>query len=238
MSDAVDVSLVLACYDEEDLIEESVREIVEVLDRTHYTYELIFVDDCSRDRTRALIDQLMERYPNVRMQKLFHVVNKGRGATVTDGFRMAKGRFQGYIDIDLEVHARYVPECVRALEQGWDIATAHRIYTFQIRSIGRYAMSKGYIWLTQQVLRTSVRDSETGFKFFRADRIGSLLDEIEDPGWFWDTEFMIRAERKGLRITEIPCLFIRRFDKTSSVQPLRDSVVQLDRLLSFRRKLK
>lgn len=238
MKDAVDVSLVLACYNEESLFEESVREIIEVLDRTNYTYELIFVDDCSRDRTRELIDRLVEQHPNVRIQKLFHEENKGRGATVTDGFRMAKGRFQGYIDIDLEVHARYVPECVRALEQGFDVATAHRIYTFQLRSIGRYAMSKGYIWLTQRMLRTAVKDSETGFKFFRADRIGTLLDEIEDPGWFWDTEFMIRAEKKGLRIVEIPCLFIRRFDKTSSVQPIRDSVVQLERLLAFRSKLK
>ena len=65
-----------------------------------------------------------------------------------------------------------------------------------------------------------------------------VLDEIQDPGWFWDTEFMVRAEQRGLRIEEIPGAYVRRGDKTSTVRGLRDSVRYFGKLLAFRRQLR
>jgi glycosyltransferase involved in cell wall biosynthesis len=84
-----DVSLIVACYNEEPLLEESVRQTIEVLDHTPWSYEIIFVDDCSQDRTRAIIDGLLTRYKDRNLRKLFHRRNKGRGGTVTDGIRIA-----------------------------------------------------------------------------------------------------------------------------------------------------
>jgi polyisoprenyl-phosphate glycosyltransferase len=52
----VDLSLVLACYNEEGHLDKNVRRIIDLLDCTRFEYELIFVDDCSRDGTRAIID--------------------------------------------------------------------------------------------------------------------------------------------------------------------------------------
>ena len=60
---------------------------------------------------------------------------------------------------------------------------------------------------------------------------------VEDPRWFWDTEFMIRSERKGLRIVEIPGAYVRREDKTSTVSGLRDSIDYFGRLMRFRAAL-
>ena len=65
-----------------------------------------------------------------------------------------------------------------------------------------------------------------------------MLDEIQDPGWFWDTEFMLRAERHGFRIAEVPGAYVRRYDKRSSVQGPRDSLAYLGKLLAFRRRLR
>ena len=237
--DPVDLTLVLACYNEEGLIRDSVREIVEVLERTRWTFEVIFVDDLSRDRTREMIDELIVEYAGrADLRRIFHEKNKGRGGTVTDGFRAGRGRFRGYIDIDLEVPAHYIAECVRALENGADVATALRTYLFQWRSLDRWILSKGYVWIMRRLLRTRLKDTETGFKFFRQDRIGTLLDEIEDEGWFWDTEFMIRADLKGFVIRELPCLFIRRYDKSSSVHAFSDTIEYFGRLWRFRRVVK
>jgi glycosyltransferase involved in cell wall biosynthesis len=230
-----DLTLVLACYNEEGHIRESVREIVDVLEHTSWSYEIIFVDDCSRDRTRELITEIVAEYPGVAMSHLFHRVNLGRGASVSDGFRRGRGRHRGYIDIDLEVGAHYIPVCVRALENGADIATALRIYKFEWRSLDRYLLTRGYAWLVRRLLHTRLRDTETGFKFFTASRSGWLLDEIADTGWFWDTEFMIRAERSGLSIREVPCLFLRRREKSSSVRVVADSLDYLRKLMRFRR---
>ncbi len=231
----MDLSLIIACYNEEKILEDSVKEILRILDHTTFTYEVIFVDDCSKDNTREIIRMLCERHKNKGFRSIFHSKNKGRGGTVTDGFRVAKGDVIGYIDIDLEVHARYIPSCVLSVKDGADIALAWRIYKFSIWAIDRYLMSKGYLWLMRKMLGVNLRDTETGFKFFNRERILPILDEIQDQGWFWDTEIMVRSYVKNYTIAEIPCLFLRRTDKVSSVNAVSDSINYFRNLLRFRR---
>jgi hypothetical protein len=88
------------------------------------------------------------------------------------------------------------------------------------------------------MLGVDLRDTETGYKFFRRERVLPILDEIRDPGWFWDTEFMVRAARRGLRMEEIPGAYIRRFDKTSTVRGIRDSIRYFGKLVAFRKTLR
>jgi glycosyltransferase AglD len=237
MAPASVLSVVLACYNEEEILASSFAEIHEELEGLGRPYEIVFVDDVSRDRTREIIRGLVADHPRVRTQVILHETNRGRGATVTDGFRAARGDIAGFLDVDLEVHARYIPSLVRAIEQGADVAPVRRIYAFQLRSLDRYVMSRGYSYLVRRMLGTSLHDTETGYKFFRREALLPVLDEIRDPGWFWDTEFMLRAERRGLRIAEVPGAYVRRFDKTSTVRGLRDSARYFGKLLSFRRQL-
>jgi glycosyltransferase involved in cell wall biosynthesis len=230
----IDFSLVVACYNASSYLEESVEETFRVLDALRWTVEVIFVDDCSADDTVAVIEKIVLAHPGRALRVLKHPVNIGRGGTVTDGLRVAQGRFAGFLDIDLEVHARYLLPCLLALERGADVATALRNYRFQWRSLDRYLMSRGYLWLMQKMIDVPLADTETGFKLFRRDRILPVLDRCEDRGWFWDTEVMVRAYHAGLRIEEIPALFVRRFDKASTVRPIHDSLDYLAKLWRFR----
>jgi glycosyltransferase involved in cell wall biosynthesis len=234
----LDLSLVLPCYNEEVVLEDSVAQIIEVLDGTRYSYEIIFVDDCSGDRTRQLIDQAIERYPDKRMSRIFHEKNVGRGGTVADGIKVGKGDVAGFIDIDLEVHARYIPSCVNAVQNGADVAIGRRVYKLNLRSLDRYVMSVGYVWLVRRLLGVDLNDTETGYKFFKRERILPVLDEIEDQRWFWDTEVMVRSHYRRYQIVEIPCLFLRRFDKKSTVSPLSDTLGYFRKLWRFRRAVK
>jgi glycosyltransferase AglD len=234
-SEPVQLSLVLACYNEERLIDDSVEQILEVLDCCRWTYEVIFVDDCSRDKTRESIARIVEGHPRHTLKAVFHDRNVGRGGTVTEGLRLARGTIVGFIDIDLEVHARYIPSCVRAIEKGADVATGLRTYKFYWHSLDRYLMSRGYIRLVQWLLDVPLRDTETGFKFFRKERVLPILDQIEDRHWFWDTEVMVRSLLRGLNIQEIPVLFLRRFDKQSGVRAVKDTIDYFGKLWQFRR---
>jgi glycosyltransferase involved in cell wall biosynthesis len=231
------VSVVLACYNEEETLEESFREIWRTLEGLNRASEVVFVDDVSRDRTREIIRGLVAAHPD-RVRAILHEQNRGRGATVNDGFRAARGAIVGFLDVDLEVHARYIPSLVAAIEDGADVATVRRIYAFQARSLDRYFMSRGYSQLVRRLLGVPLQDTETGFKFFRRETLQPVLDAIEDPGWFWDTEFMVRAHRAGLRIREIPGAYVRRDDKTSTVRGLRDSWAYFRKLLAFRKELR
>ena len=232
------LSLVLACYNEAEHLRESFREIKDVLEGQNRPFEVIFVDDVSRDDTRLILREIQEANKGLDLRVVLHETNQGRGTTVTDGFRAARGTITGFLDVDLEVHPRYIPSLVRAIERGADVATVRRIYAFQLGSLDRYVMSRGYSWLVRALLGVKIRDTETGYKFFRRDVLLPVLDEIQDPGWFWDTEFMARAERRGLRIEEIPGAYVRRGDKTSTVRGLRDSLRYFGKLLAFRRQLR
>ena len=235
MAGAPYLSLVLACYNEQEILAESFREIRETLDGMGRPYEIVFVDDVSRDRTREILREIVAKNPDLQLNVILHETNKGRGATVTDGFRAARGEIAGYIDVDLEVHPRYIPSLARAIERGADVAVVRRIYAFQLRHLDRYFMSRGYSWLVRKMLGTALRDTETGYKFFRREALLPVIDSIRDPAWFWDTEFMVRAERRGLRIAEIPGAYVRRQDKTSTVRGVRDSFIYFFKLLAFRR---
>ena len=234
-NDTPDLSLVIPCYNEEPVLEESIHQVVEIMDHANWSYEIIFVDDCSRDNTRDIILRLIQKYPDKDFRKLFHEHNRGRGRTVTDGVQMARGRVAGFIDIDLEVHARYIPSMMIALGTGAEMVFAERIYKLHIRFFHRHFFSRGYRFLVCCLLGVQLRDTESGFKFFDRKKILPILDEIEDDGWFWDTEVVVRADLAGLRIVEIPCLLIRRYDKESTVNLLRDISNYLVKLWKFRK---
>jgi glycosyltransferase involved in cell wall biosynthesis len=229
-----DISLILACYDEAGHLEESVRQVISVLDSTRWVYEIIFVDDCSTDGTQGVIEKIRAEHRHKDISTLFHAKNAGRGKTVSDGFRLAMGDIVGYIDIDLEVHARYIPSCVRAIEEGAEAAYANRTYKVQPSIFHRHILSRGYSGLVRRFLDIDLSDTETGYKFFRRDKLLPLLDKATDPGWFWDTEIMTYWSLAGYSVAEIPALFIRRGDKKSSVREVRDSLEYFAKLWQFR----
>ncbi len=231
------LSVVVACYNEEPHLEESFRQLRAVLDDFRRPWEVVFVDDCSRDGTRGVLERIVREHPGLPLRVLLHERNQGRGATVSDGFRAARGAVVGFLDIDLEVHAHYVAPVVRAIEQGADVATVRRLYFVRAGALLRHVLSRGYAWLVRRLLGTRLVDTESGFKFFRREKLMPLLEQVEDRHWFWDTEVMIRAERAGLRIVEVPGAFVRRSDKRSTVRAIPDSIEYVRRLAAFRRKL-
>jgi len=233
---AYDVSIIIPCYNEEKHLARNVEEVRKVMDQTRYNYEMVFVDDCSSDNTRVIIERLIQRFSNI--QSLYHKKNVGRGGAVTDGILIAKGEVVGFIDIDLEVHARYIPSMILAIHDGFDVATANRIYLYQQTGLFRHIMSKSYRLLTRIVLKHKLKDTETGFKFFKRDRILPIINKTKNRKWFWDTEIMILSDREDLKIIELPCLFIRRADRKSTVRIIPDTFQYLADLLIFRRRLK
>jgi glycosyltransferase involved in cell wall biosynthesis len=234
---ALDLSLIVPCYNEADHLRESVAAILEVLEATRYEYEIVFVDDGSQDGTRTLLPDLCARTPRCRY--IFHDQNRGRGGAFKTGFAASTGRVAGFLDIDLEVHALYIPALVNLIDRhGYDVATGYRYYLLgQTRGFVRHVLSQGYRLLTKVLLDFGVRDSETGCKFFRRQTTAAVIAASECDGWFWDTEVMARAALASLRICEMPVLFLRRMDKRSTVRLLPDSWRYLVELHRFRQKV-
>ena len=233
-----DLSVVIACYQEEGHLRQSIQELCATLDQLGRSYELVFVEDKSRDRTAELVRELTAGKKNMRA--VYHAENVGRGGTVTEGFQLAKGRIVGFLDIDLEVHCRYVPDVLAAIDAGADGATAFREYTVGWRPAGivRHILSRGYRWLFRMLFTVPFRDPETGFKFFRRDKILPVVAQTQDKAWFWDSEIMVLAHQAGLRLVEVPCRFERRADKQTTVRIVRDVWRYLIAIRAFRKRLR
>ena len=229
----IEISIILACYNASSYIEESVKQIQDVMDATVYHYELIFVDDKSKDDTVHKIRNLIKNKKNCHLY--LHRTNCGRGKTVFDGFRKSKGEIIGFIDLDLDNPARYIFSMVLGIKKGdADICTAQRVYRWRYNPyfLIRILMSKVYAKLSSIWLQTGLKDTETGCKFFKKEKIISILKQTKSRGWFWDTEVMTRAHYAGLKIIEVPTLFVRN-TKVSTVTLLPDVMKYLYHLIQF-----
>lgn len=230
------VSIIIPCYNEAGHIRVSFREITRTLDATRYSYEIIFVDDGSADDTREIIKELCASRENAIY--IFHEKNKGRGGAVKTGVAAARGRIGGFLDVDLEVHCRYIPSMVQAVLDGAEVVCGNRWYRAPTHfdDVVRDILSLGSRFFVRKMLKIKLLDTEAGFKFFDLDKTRALLNSVQADGWFFDTEVMALAAYRGYKIAEIPQVFVRRIDKKSTVRPLRDAMESLRLLLEFRRR--
>ena len=230
-----DLSLIIPCYNEGPTFEKSIAEIFSVLKRLNYRFEVIFVEDKSTDSTRQSIEKLVDRLPNVRA--IYHLKNEGRGKAVSDGIKISQGKVCGFMDVDCEVSPFYIHVFVEEIKRGNDMAIATRFYETN-NGLLRYFASKSYSYLVKKILDLPFADTEAGFKFFDRQKISPVIDKVKDRGWFWDTEICTRAYFDGLKISEVPVLFIRRSDKKSTVKIMPDSLDYFKKALKFRSKVK
>ena len=233
-----DVSIVVPCYQEEGHLRESVKVIYDMMNATRYKFEMVFVDDCSKDKTRDVILSICKDFPNT--QHLFHEKNVGRGGTFIDGVKLARGKYIGFMDIDLEVSHVYLLNVISELENGYDVAIVHRHYALAPSPVFilRHILSIGYKMLIYNYIGIPRMDTETGFKFFRRECIMKLSELIQNKKWFFDTEVMVLAHLFKYKIKEVNGLFIRREDKVSTVKIVRDTIDYFAELRKFRRRLK
>jgi dolichyl-phosphate beta-glucosyltransferase len=230
-----DLSIVLPCYNEGPTLRESLDRIVGVCRAMEADAELILIDDHSTDDTPREVARFAAEAP-LPVTTIFHEANRGRGATVREGLAVAEGRVVGFLDVDLEVGPEYIPAFRDAIVAGADVATGRRYLRVGLRDVHRYVASRAYVGLVRWRLRLPFADTEAGYKFFSADAAQALAASTWEDGWFWDTEVLAVAWAKGLRVVEIPCRYVRRRDKASTVRLLPDTLEYLRAMRRFRER--
>jgi glycosyltransferase AglD len=229
------LSLVLALYNEGPTLEQSFKAIYKSLSKVKKSWEVILVEDKSTDDTLKKVQRIL---PNLKNTKLIvHKRNQGRGKTVSDGLRAAKGIYCGFLDVDLEVSSDYIPLFIKELEKGYEMVVGNRLYEKNLSALTRVVSSKGYKYIAHFLLNLPVDDTEAGYKFFRTKSILPVVSKTTSKGWFWDTEICARAYLDGLKISQIPVLFIRRLDKKSTVRLIPDSWDYLLSIREFKRSI-
>jgi uncharacterized membrane protein YbhN (UPF0104 family) len=223
MGASVEVSVVLPAYNEEATLAETVGVTLEHLDSflPAGSYEVIVAEDGCDDRTPEIADELAAEHEAVR--HLHSDERLGRGGALEFAFRQARGGTLVYFDTDLATDMAHLEELVEHVRSGEaDVATGSRLLADSDadRPAKRGVPSRGYNALVRLLLRSEVRDHQCGFKAFDREVLFALLEEVEDDHWFWDTELLVRAQRAGYRVAELPVTWTPKGD--SKVDLVRD----------------
>lgn len=232
----VEVSIILPCYNEGPTFEVSVAKIMSVLKKLKYIWEIIFVEDKSQDSTKENIEKLTSKIKSSRA--IYHSKNQGRGKSVADGVKIARGDICGFLDVDLEISADYIPLFISEIKNGSDLVIGQRFYEGDgTRTFVRFLASKIYAFSVRMLFNSPAQDTESGYKFFRKSKILTILGKIKNKHWFWDTEICIRSHLAGLKISQVPVLFRRREDKKSTVRLIPDSIDYISNLIRLKAEL-
>jgi uncharacterized membrane protein YbhN (UPF0104 family) len=222
MSD-VEVSVVLPAYNEEETIERTVRVTVETLASflPDDAFEVVVAEDGCTDRTPEIAERLAAG--DERVRHLHSDDRLGRGGALEFAFERAAGDTLVYFDTDMATDMRHLEELVESVRSGeCDIATGSRWLPGNRaeRPTERAVSSLGYNTLVRLFLRSDLQDHQCGFKAFSRAAVEELRDAVEDEHWFWDTEMLVRAQRRGLRVREFPVEWEPRGD--TKVDLVRD----------------
>lgn len=175
-------------------------------------WKVIVADNASTDATRAIVREIAAHEPRV---ELLELPEPGKGGAVLAAWRAAAASFQPqaasndnfvFMDADLATDLRHLPELVAAIRNGADIAIGSRNLpgSRSERGIGRRAISWCYRILLHLLFNLRVSDPPCGFKAVNERVVREIVPLVRDRQWFFDTELLIRSQRAGMRITEIP----------------------------------
>jgi glycosyltransferase involved in cell wall biosynthesis len=200
----LDVTVVLPALNEADIIEQTVEKISQTLKTCGCTYEIIIAEDGSTDGT----DKKAEELTHLSYVRHLHSDKRlGRGKALSNSFRQSNGNVLIYMDVDLATDLKHLNQLIHAVTvEGYLLATGSRglSQSNAKRVFTRYFVSKVYNFMVRLLLRSKVKDHQCGFKAFQREILLSLLDEVYANHWFWDTEVLVRAQRRGYRVKEFP----------------------------------
>jgi len=199
------VEIVVPVYNEEVVLEASIRRLHEFL-RAHFPFEwrVTIADNASTDATLAIARDLAGTLPGV---DVLHLPAKGRGRALRAAWSRSRSDVVAYMDVDLSTDLRALLPLVAPLLSGHsDVAIGSRLALGSrvVRGARREVISRGYNAILRLALRARFSDAQCGFKAVRADVARELLADVRDDGWFFDTELLVLAQRRGLRIHEVP----------------------------------
>ncbi|MBU0532198.1 glycosyltransferase family 2 protein [Candidatus Micrarchaeota archaeon] len=213
------ISVILPAHNEASTILQSTKRLTKFLDTLNHKYEIIIAEDGSTDNTVNIARSLTSE----KLKVLSSKQKLGRGLALSNSIRFAKGKIVVYMDVDLATNLPHLKTMIQEIEQGADIVTGSRLMKksqVSNRSTTRNFFSNGYNLLLRILFGSRLLDHQCGFKAFKKSSILPLLPEISDPHWFWDTELLILAQRKNLKIIEIPVKWTDK--KNSKVNLLSD----------------
>lgn len=230
-----ELSVIVPAYNEEQLIVHTLDGLQSYMKTRPESYEIVVVDDGSRDRTVACVQNWNEVNP-VDMQLLLNEGNKGKGFSVRRGVLASRGEYVFFIDADLPYELHAIDGFLDALRNGFDLAVGSRVLPgSEVKGVPaiRYLAGQVFSWLERFVLATGTADTQCGFKGFTSAAAKDIFRRLTIDGFGFDVELFFVAQKYKYRIQPVAVKMIDRH-RESRVRLFSDSVEMLLNLFTVR----
>ena len=223
------LSIVIPCYNEENNIEAIIEK---VLQSPIKNKEIIVVDDCSKDNTRAIIDEKIRPLVD---KVLYHEVNQGKGAALRTGFAAATGDAVIIQDADLEYDPMEYPQVVGPIFEG----RAKVVYGSRFLNQKRkgYVLNRLANWFltkfSNMITHQKLTDMETCYKCFRRDIIQSV--DIVENRFGFEPEITAKISKMKIKIQEVPISYYPRSNEEGKKIGFKDGLRALYVIWSYRK---
>lgn len=202
------ISAVLPAYNEEAIIEHTVRHVAGVLSGLVSEFEVIVTNDGSRDRTGDILARLHAEEPDLHLRIVTHETNCGYGAALASGFDAACKELVFLTDGDKQFDVAELGDFVTAIDSQTDLVIGWR--RNRADPFMRKLNALGWKLLVNALFGYTARDVDCAFKLFRRRVWESMT--VHARGATFSAEFLIKARRLGFRVKELP---VSHFPRTA-----------------------
>lgn len=224
------LSVVVPAYNEE----KTLREVIEQLLNVPHLYEVIIVDDCSKDRTQQIAQSLRAEHPSI-IKVMRHQKNAGKTEALKTGFAATTGNIVIVQDADLEYNPEEIAFVIDPIVKGMaDVCFGSR---FQVRSAARvlyfyhYLANQVLTFLSDMLTNLNLTDVETGYKAFRGEIIRNMV--ITSSGFGFEIEVTAKIAKLRCAIYEVPISYYGRTYEEGKKIGTKDGIAALWYLVKY-----
>lgn len=227
METVTSLTLFFPMYNERETVARMTGKAIDVLGTLTADYEVIIVDDASRDGSEQIADELALQHPQVRV--IHHPQNLGYGASLRTGLENATKDVIFYTDCDEPVDLQEIGRALAFIGTDADMVIGYRIKRYD--TLRRFIYSKIYNFLCRLLFGVRVRDVNFSFKLLKRQVLQCV--RLSAGSVFIDGELLAEAVRCGHRIAEIPIEYFPRRSGKSSFDSLSAALYTLEEMLAY-----
>jgi dolichyl-phosphate beta-glucosyltransferase len=220
------LSIIIPAYNEEKRIVKTLQEIESYLSKQNYDYEILVVDNGSKDKTREIVSNLVGKITGLRLVKRN---SGGKGKAVAAGMLEAKGDFRIFTDADNSTSIDQIEKMWPEFENGYDVVIGSRDIKGAVLNppqpwIRQIILGEGFKLYRKIIIGLwGIEDTQCGFKGFTKKSAEEIFPKSKIDHFSFDPEILILAKKAGYKIKEIPIVW--KNDLDSKVKP--NSIIKM-----------
>ena len=229
MENEIYLSVVIPAYNEEKRIKNTLLDVDKFLSAQNYSYEIIVIDDGSKDGTVDLVRNLSKNIKNLRV--VDNKENYGKGYVVRQGLMSAQGKFRLFMDADNATTIDQVKNFLPFFERGYEVVIGDRdLKESQIKK--RQPFYKEILGdmgnlLIRVLAVPGIKDTQCGFKCFSAKFVEKIFPRLKINRWGFDIEILALARKYGYKIKTVPVVWINNEKSKVSISGYVNTLKEL-----------